>query len=269
VEAAPAKLNQIDLTWFLPPGMQVSDAAHEAVFVASELLLGEEVLDTWVGVLEVQARPASGFFQTMLGRGVSSPTGDRALGSLAARAGALIGELQRALPSEPFATQDGPGGSVFKLEPRNQSDYAGQEDLFVGVSHGSPDLWQACHAPAPFSSRRFSRLGETFCYLKIDGVGGLAGSAFEDRHGIEEALDHALSPTLGGVTGGGTGLRYSYVDLALLHLDAGLAAARACLQAGRLPKRSWILFHDAQWRDEWVGIYEETPPPFSGAGTDA
>jgi hypothetical protein len=66
---------------------------------------------------------------------------------------------------------------------------------------------------------------------------------------------------VGCVTGGGTGLRYSYVDLALVDLKAGLALAREVLQDGRAPLRSWFLFFDAELQVEWLGVYDDTPAP--------
>jgi hypothetical protein len=66
---------------------------------------------------------------------------------------------------------------------------------------------------------------------------------------------------LGVVIGGGTGIRHSYVDLALTDVERGVAATRAALRKGGLPKRSWILFFDDALAAEWIGIHDDTPPP--------
>lgn len=96
----------------------------------------------------------------------------------------------------------------------------------------------------------------------IDGQDGLEGSDYSGRDEIEAAITKALiSDSLGGVIGGGTGIRYSYVDLVLTDLERAVASVRKVLREGQLPKRSWILFFDADHCGEWVGIYDDTPSP--------
>ncbi len=79
---------------------------------------------------------------------------------------------------------------------------------------------------------------------------------------MEEAISEALEKEkLGCAVGGGTGLRYSYVDLALTDLHRGTDVVRRVLQKSNLHKRSWLQFYDSALRDEWIGIYDDTPPP--------
>lgn len=151
-------------------------------------------------------------------------------------------------------------GIVLELTPEEKSDYRRQDDLLVGTTAFLP-MWQRAHSELPFASERFSRCGETFCYLKMDGGEGLDPQGFADRGEIEDALENALAKDLGAVIGGGTGLRYSYVDLALLDVKKAVPAIREALRAGRLPKRSWLLFHDSALEAEWIGIWDDSPPP--------
>jgi hypothetical protein len=110
---------------------------------------------------------------------------------------------------------------------------------------------------------RHSRVGEVFCYLKMDGSEERDGTAFGDRAEIEDALNDRLRPaSLGCVLGGGTGLRYSYVDFALMNVEQAVKAIRDLLQQGNLSRRSWLLFHDTDWRYEWIGIWDDSPRPF-------
>jgi len=103
--------------------------------------------------------------------------------------------------------------------------------------------------------------------VKIDGEDGLEGSTFEDRSEIQKAMGKVLMPKkLGAVTGGGTGLRYSYVDVALEDVTRGIAAIRQVLSKGKIPKRSWIALRDATLANEWVGVYSDAPEPPSRAG---
>ena len=113
-----------------------------------------------------------------------------------------------------------------------------------------------------FDSVRFSRCGERFCYLKIDGTDGLEGSLFPDRAEIEDAINAVLRPAkLGTTIGGGSGHRYSYVELALTDVDGAWREMRLVLQEGHLPTRTWLLFHDDESSLEWRGLYDDSPAP--------
>jgi hypothetical protein len=69
-------------------------------------------------------------------------------------------------------------------------------------------------------------------------------------------------PALAGcVIGGGTGLRYSYIDLALANVYAALPLIKTRLRAGNINRRSWLLFFDATLAEEWIGIYDDSPAP--------
>ncbi len=261
VEARRGDLNLIDLIWTLPSGLKPNDELQGAAFVAAEALLGEEILDTWIGDIAVQERPRPSLLRRIMGRTEAS-TSSADLETLKARVESLVTTVREGLPEKPYAAIDDCGnGVLFELKP-TEADYSGQLDLIVSGSRGLPDLWKAVHSQVPFSSSRYSRHGEVFCYLKVDRSAGLGGSKYGDRGQIEDALDDALRrKALGAVIGGGTGLRYSYVDLVLSQLDEGLAEVRKLVRAGGIPKLSWLLFFDAVWRDEWIGIYDDTPPP--------
>jgi hypothetical protein len=257
VRLRAGKFNSVDVTFVSPDCRRPEDReALSAAFVAMESLVGEEVLDKWVGLINVSP-PVLGERTIPLER-------------LRPMVDVVIEQIREQLPNSacwqwPSETE----WSLFKTPlydaPRSKSDtvpeFPGRSDLLVGRTMYTP-MWQFAHGPWPFFSERFSSWGETFCYLKIDGVNGLAGSSFGDRGDIEEALDRALKQAeVGCVTGGGTGLRYSYVDLALVDLKAGLALAREVLQDGRAPLRSWFLFFDAELQVEWLGVYDDTPAP--------
>ena len=126
-----------------------------------------------------------------------------------------------------------------------------------------PDMWTAAHAdPESFFSERFTSFGELFCYVKLDGSEGLDEEKFADKAEIEDALDGALrAHACGAFIGGGTGLKYSYVDLALSDTERGIDVVREVLRAGNVPKRSWIQFFDAHLAAEWIGIYPDSPQP--------
>jgi hypothetical protein len=66
---------------------------------------------------------------------------------------------------------------------------------------------------------------------------------------------------IGTTIGGGTGHRYSYVELALADVDAAWRKLRVLLQQGRLPVRTWLQFHDDSLASLWRGLYDDTLAP--------
>jgi hypothetical protein len=240
--------NHIDLTFSLPEfSGEENDRSH--LFVATETLLGEEVLDKWIGTIAVQP-----FHHGMPGQPISA---------LREGVDALIQRVRAGLPPTPcFEVSRSTAWTAFKLVPEeSDDDYPAQSDMFVGKTMAM-DMWRAAHRRGGFASARFSVHGETFCYVKLDGREGTDEERFADKSDIEDALDAVLvSQRLGCHVGGGTGLWYSYIDLALTDVDRGCEAVRRALQAGNVPKRSWILFFDDEWAREWIGVYDDSPPP--------
>jgi hypothetical protein len=153
---------------------------------------------------------------------------------------------------------------IFQMQPVEQSEYPGRCDLFVGYTV-LPALWERFYSSEAVRSADFSICGETFCYLKIDGISGLEGSVFADKSQIEDTLDEALKHCkVGRVVGSGTGLRYSYIDFAITDVPTACGIIRMVLCAGKIPNRSWIQFFDSDKAGQWIGIWDDTPPPPSG-----
>ncbi len=252
VEVQVGEFHLIDLLYRSPRTSGEDDEqARNDAFVATETLLGEEVLDKWIGGIEVGPLTKRKSSSKLL-----------PLNRLTETVDALIHGIRDQLSGLPHSEWvDDTEWSGIELKPEEVDDYPRCDDLLVAITGNLP-LWQAAHRGVGFFSGRFTRCGETFCYVKLDGSEGLEGSQFEDRASIEEALDEALKKTRAGAAiGGGTGLRYSYVDLALADLRGGIEIVRRVLQKGRIPNRSWVLFFDADLVAEWVGIYDDTPPP--------
>ncbi|BBO35384.1 hypothetical protein [Lacipirellula parvula] len=236
------------------------DAAHHAAFVATEAILGEKQLGKWVGAIEAKSLK-KGWASKLLGRESAAPKGLIALARMRPTVAALIASIREQLPATPrVALSDDLEYTLWKLQPTPADDYAGRQDLLTATSSYAP-MWQATHGRS-FFSERFSRVGEIFCYVKIDGAEGLDESSFGDRDEIEDALDEALQAAQAGcVIGAGTGLLYSYIELALTDVNAGILAVRRRLREGNIPRRTWVQFYDATLAAEWVGIYDETPAP--------
>jgi hypothetical protein len=224
------------------------DLALHHAFVFVETLLGEEALNIWTGQLSVQKKSWGGKRLAALPKAIQEAWRVRVSG----------------LRDTPFLEADPEEATwvTFKGEPAQADDFPAQQDLFVGLTMAE-DVWSNAHSGWRFDSVRHSRVGEVFCYLKMDGSEELDGTAFGDRAEIEDALNDRLRPaSLGCVLGGGTGLRYSYVDFALMNVEQAVKAIRDLLQQGNLSRRSWLLFHDTDWRYEWIGIWDDSPRPF-------
>lgn len=255
---------RIDLTFSIPFCRDEDDrAALHAAFVACECLLGEQPLDERVGTISV-VPPRERWLARMMEKLAADDNSPwLPLAKLRETVEYLVAALHDKLPLQPCGEWiEESRWATIELKPQPRDDYPRRSDLLVAIT-GALDTWQAAHGGGEFYSACHSRCGETFCYVKIDGRNGLSDeSPFADRGAIEDALHAALRGQRSGcVTGGGTGLVYSYIDLALTDVSAGISVVRDALQRGRAPLRSWILFFDATLAGEWVGIYDGTPEP--------
>jgi hypothetical protein len=52
-----------------------------------------------------------------------------------------------------------------------------------------------------------------------------------------------------------------YVDLALAASSDAIAAVIETARRANVAERSWILFCDADYADEWVPVWPNTPAP--------
>lgn len=231
-----------------------SDQVQMAAFVATEAMLGEPLLDRWIGTIDVHPLEAN------------KPRGEcsRAIpfARLQPTVEAIVGSLTDQLPDEPcYRSVSRACWSSYELQPVSEVDYAARGDLAVAIS-ARPDVFESLHGGSPFYSDAHSRCGETFCYLKIDGGGEPMSVRAQIRDQIEIAIDETLQPReLGCVVGGGTGLRYSYVDLALTDVTRSWQALRTLGERGLFSKRSWLLFCDDELASEWLPLVDGAPPP--------
>jgi hypothetical protein len=249
VTASIAPGRKIDLAFAFPQQPHLDEqTANNAAFVATETLMGEHVLDTWIGGI--------GLIEG------KSPNRPLPMDRAQATVGALIQSIQEQLP--PTKLHDigvGEDWSNVQLEPDQADDYPGRNDLIV-ASTQSIDLFRAAHSGMIFTSSCHSRFGEIFCYLKIDGTDVPREHFVEFRSQIEDTLNPQLVQAgVGSCIGGGSGIRYSYLDLALTDISKAVPIIRQVLSSRRVPLRSWLLFFDDEFSREWIGIYAQTPEP--------
>jgi hypothetical protein len=212
-------------------------------------LLGDAVMQRWVGAVEVTTQR-------------DEQRDWKPLAELSLAVAAKIAEVDSELPGVPlWQMTDKLRWSLWRLSPPDMPDYPRQQDLLMGNS--ALDAMSACaQLDAPFDSRRYSKAGETFLYLKFDGDGRKVAERMSERKRLEQAVNHALvHAKLGCVVGAGTGKRYSYLDIAVVEPAGALPVICELARAGGVSERSWVLFHDLHLRAEWRGVYPVTPPP--------
>lgn len=175
---------------------------------------------------------------------------------------AAVDGLLAGLPDEPtFARLQDATWTMFELTPEVASDYAAQDDLVLATT-SLPEMLRCYLQGAPFSSARFSRHDETFCYLKYADPELDAERRVAERRRLEDALNEALvAERLGCVVGAGLGVRYSYVNLGLLQLTRALDQVRRVARAHPVPNQAWILFCETSWAESWIGVWTNPPPP--------
>ncbi len=242
---------------------EIASSEDERGIAAAELcvesLLGERIFDDWIGAVRVAAMPRGGPLRVVSEDGGGAEK--LPLAELSPTVRAAIEGLIGGLPAEPPSAPppDAEGWTLFEAEPMAASDYSAQDDLAFATTC-APELLKCFLEGAPFSSRRFSRSGELFAYLKLES-GGAGEERLSFRTDLEDAIAAELPPSAGRVIGNGLGVRYVYLDLALADLDAAVATVTAAARRLRVPERSWLLFCDSDWADEWIGLWDATPPP--------
>lgn len=257
---------KIDLVWVVPGCTGPHDnEAFDTAIVATETLLGERMLDQWVGVIEIAPPPE----RSLLGLGKESAVDPKRLlppSRLKPTADALVSTIRDNLPPTPLANvRDELGFSNIELEPEPADAYPGRADLLF-ASTGYFEMWEAAHVGSSFSSSCHSRHREIFAYLKIEAPEGPNEKSVVNRAAIEDPLHQALMQVGAGCTiGGGTGIGNAYIDLAITDVKQAVVIIRQLLRRQEVTQNCWLLFFDDEWEREWVGIYDTTPPPLMPA----
>jgi hypothetical protein len=257
-----ARGHLLDVVVYVPGGLgdaRESDAAEALV----RRVLGEELFERWVGSV-VAAPTVRGGPLTVL-----NPNAEEAsalpVAALPETARAAIAGLKLGMAAEPLSAQaDGEDWVFFELEPAPAADYAAQDDL-VFASTRVPELKKSFLRGDPFFSGRFSNAGEIFMYLKYEAAGPGGESRLAERALIEATVNRALRPEQGALVGLGLGVRYGYVDLALIDANCVEAALLPALRAAGVRERAWLLFCDSELSREWIGAHPDSPEPYWGA----
>jgi hypothetical protein len=243
-----------------------SNAAEEGVAAAElvGLVLGEARCADWVGSITSLAGPRGGLLKVVQAR----PDDGRffPLVELAPAIEAAINGIHAGLSPAPLWTLGGEQRwYLFELDVEAAAEYPGQSDVAL-VSTFMPELVKCFLSGATFASKRFSRAGELFSYLKYENRERDPRRALARRRVLEDALDAALvSERAGRVIGSGMGVVYSYVNFACLELGRAVDAIRRVAGRIGLSQKTWIQFFDTELADEWVSLLgARVPPPGVG-----
>ncbi len=251
----------LDVVVYAPGFGSASDErALDAANLLLPRLLGDDVFDTWIGSVDVAPMPRPSVLRVLDDKSARVET--LSLDDVAPAVGAAIRGVHDALPDEPWhALARGEKWTLLESEPPIAQDYSRQDDIAI-VSTVIPEAMKCFLEGDRFASRRFSKRGERFAYVKVDA----RDESTERRHALqlelEDALNAALVPSaLGAVVGVGMGARYVYVDVALADVDACVTVACDALRRIGVNRRSWILFLDSEWDREWIGVWDDATPP--------
>lgn len=224
---------------------------------AAEVLLGERVLDDWVGRIDAEPLPRGGPLRVVQ----RDAAAHFPLSELPQTVALAVENLGKELPDVTRLGTPREGWVLFEAEPEAAAEYAAQDDVAL-ASSALPEMLKCFLEGSSFASKRFVRGGARIAYLKIDARGASFEQRVADRAKLEDELSLALSPReLGAVVGNGLGLRYAYVDLALAPEVEALSVVREVARSAGVSRRSWVLFCDTDLADEWVGVWPDSPAP--------
>lgn len=85
----------------------------------------------------------------------------------------------------------------------------------------------------------------------------------DQREKLERDTDQRLHAVkAGAVIGAGAGLPDTlFIDVARPDVDEAIPNLRDICRQYRLSHNAVLRFYDADWMHEWVGMFEDTPPP--------
>jgi hypothetical protein len=256
-----ARGHLLDVVVYVPGG---SGAAHEAEAAEElvRLLLGGELFERWVG--RVSATPTARAGPLPVIGAKPEEHAALPLETLPETVRVAIAGLKLGLPPLPAPSdEEDADWVVFELEPSIQPDYAAQDDLILCGTR-TPEQKKSFLRRDPCFSGRFSNSGALFTYLKYQAASGAPEQRLAARAAFERALTHRLSPEQFRLVGHGLGLRYDYIDLALIDPDCVYESLVPALREAGIPKRAWLLFCDSELEREYLPAYPETPVPYWG-----
>ncbi len=108
---------------------------------------------------------------------------------------------------------------------------------------------------------QFSKCGDRFAYLKIPKAPDL--KTLDQCEIVQKALDAQLRKAGAGCVFG-IGLEppeTAYFDLALIDVEKAIPVLKSFSEQHKFSHDTALRFYDADWLNEWVGMFEGTKKP--------
>lgn len=254
--------NALDLT-ILSERFQKDGAKEDLALamVLAESLLGEEILDKWINIVLPKSRQQRKSPLQAVRLGIEQRQTVN-IKDLFQAVGESINRIEEALPPQPLWRYDCRKRKLERLG-KNPADW--QADQGVDVNFWTltnmPKLSKAPAQRYNFYSTAFSRHNELFCYLKIKGAEELREDE-ERRLALAQAVDTGLHESESGcLTGSGMTAECVHLELMVHDLKGAVVVLRRMAAQMGLPPTSWLLFHDRDYQDEWLGLRPDSPLP--------
>ena len=235
-------------------GSEIEQIAAENLVRAA---LGDRLFETWVGAVHSSVEPRLSSLRVLDVRAPRSRLHVQELFDTVAAAarGVLAGLPQTGYVQRSRVSSEAEW-TMLEVEPLPDAPGGRKEDLLL-ASTCMPELLRCFLDDAPCSSRRFSRVGESFVYVSyVDALDNME-RRIARRTELECALGAGLAD-VAAVTGVGLGVHSTYVDLALCNLETGLARLVAKLRELGLPRDSFVGFVDSELSEEWLSIWPDS-----------
>ncbi len=229
--------------------------------VLAESLLGEEILDKWINIVLPKSRQERKSPLAAVRHGVEQRQTVN-IKDLFQAVDEAINRMQEALPPQPLWQYDCRKRELARLG-KNPSDWQADQgaDVNYWTLTNMPKLSKAPTQRYNFYSTAFSRHNELFCYLKIKGAEELRENE-ERRLALAQAVDTGLHESEAGcLTGSGITAECVRLELMVHNLKPAVAVLRHIAAQIGLPSTSWLLFHDRDYQEEWLGLKPDSPLP--------
>ncbi len=238
VNVAPQ--NKLDVIFVSPEFENDEEDNAKASRIISDLILGEENDDTWLGMIT----PKKG---ALMGQFVCAANADAYLKLFEAKKK----EILASLPKTPY----------YKI-----ADLGKAEEVHFGTKRNTmktplKKLGETLGAGGRFHSTQFSKCGDRFAYLKISKSKDF--KTLEQLEPLQKELDAELKKAGAGCVFG-IGLELpdtAYFDLALVDLEKAIPVLKSFSEKHKFSHESALRFYDADWMNEWVGMFEDTKKP--------
>lgn len=229
------------------------DAAHQLC----NQLLGDRLLNHWVSNVSTLPQPRPSPLRLL---GADKQLLPLDVHELRPSVEAAVRGIEQGLPDQPcHANCEHADWVMFDCAAEHEGAAEGPAHDLMMACTMRPEMLKWHLQGGDFSSRRFSRFGEQFCYLKLRSGEDIQAAA-ERRVELEEQLDRWLVPgRLGCVVGAGPGRHFQYIQLALTDLQHAITLLQRQLETA-YPPGGWLLFCDSEWRHEWIDFGAGAPP---------